>query len=97
MHYDPQGGLCSLKESFVSRASARQRAGRAGRVRKGSCWRMYSERYFRSEIVQEHAKPEIQRMPVEGVVLQVLLMELGRPESTYTIFLFVCMMYLLSL
>lgn len=45
MRYEPSTNLASLKEVPISRASARQRAGRAGRVRPGHCWKLYSEAY----------------------------------------------------
>ena len=54
--------------------------GRAGRVRAGHCWRMFSEEYFQSTRVDEHPVPEIKRVPLEEVVLQVILLKLGTPE-----------------
>ena len=45
--------------------------GRAGRVRAGHCWRLFSEAFFLSTRVDEHPQPEIQRVPLEEVVLQV--------------------------
>ncbi|RVW29663.1 putative pre-mRNA-splicing factor ATP-dependent RNA helicase DEAH9 [Vitis vinifera] len=44
----------------ISKASARQRAGRAGRVRPGKCYRLYTEEYFVNEM-SAHAIPEMQR------------------------------------
>lgn len=40
-------------------------------MRAGSCWRLYSEDYFLSHRVDEHPLPEIQRVPLEEVTLQV--------------------------
>jgi HrpA-like RNA helicase len=40
-------------------------------VRAGSCWRLYSEDFFLSPRVDEHPLPEIQRVALEEVVLQV--------------------------
>ena len=37
----------SLKEVFVSRAESTQRRGRAGRVREGFCFRLYTEKRFK--------------------------------------------------
>lgn len=73
--YDRHTGVQSFEVNFISKASAVQRAGRAGRTGPGHCYRLYSsavyERYFK-----EHAEPEILRMPVEGVVLQLKSMDL---------------------
>ena len=42
--WDPRRGMASLDEGWVSRASARQRAGRAGRVRPGKCYAMFTNK-----------------------------------------------------
>lgn len=81
LRYDPVGNISSLQEVAVTRASARQRAGRAGRVRPGHCWRLYSQEYLESDAVDDYPQPEIQRVPLENVVLQVLLLRLGSPEK----------------
>ena len=80
LRYDPKGNMSSLEEVVISRASARQRAGRAGRVRPGHCWRLYTKEFHDSSLVDDHPKPEIRRVPLEEVVLQVLLLQLGLPE-----------------
>lgn len=46
--YDPMTGLESLMVQPISKDSARQRAGRAGRVRPGKCFRLMTEEGFRS-------------------------------------------------
>ena len=40
----------SLLVSPISKASAQQRAGRAGRTRPGKCFRLYTEKAFKSEM-----------------------------------------------
>jgi HrpA-like RNA helicase len=42
MQYDSKTGMSQLVETWVSKANARQRAGRAGRVQPGDCYHMYS-------------------------------------------------------
>jgi len=73
--YDRVTGVQSFEIGFISKASAKQREGRAGRTRPGHCYKLYSsavyEKYFK-----EHAEPEILKMPVEGVVLQLKSMDL---------------------
>ena len=81
LRYDPKGNMSSLEEVVISRASARQRAGRAGRVRPGHCWRLYTKEFHDSSVVDDHPTPEIRRVPLEEVVLQVLLLQLGLPEQ----------------
>ena len=49
--YDPMTGLESLLVAPVSKASAAQRAGRAGRVRMGHAFRLCTEATFRGELL----------------------------------------------
>ena len=58
----------SLLVSPISRASARQRAGRAGRTRPGKCYRLYTEKSFHEDL-QETTYPEILRSKMSNVVL----------------------------
>ncbi|CAE6445157.1 unnamed protein product [Rhizoctonia solani] len=68
--FDSTSGLQSFDISWISKASAAQRSGRAGRTGPGHCYRLYSSALYESHFAT-HAKPEIERMPVEGVVLQM--------------------------
>ncbi|KAK4341510.1 hypothetical protein RND71_040011 [Anisodus tanguticus] len=54
----------------ISKASARQRAGRAGRVRPGKCYRLYTEDYFANEM-SVVGIPEIQRSNLVSCVIQL--------------------------
>jgi HrpA-like RNA helicase len=81
MRYDSASNVSSLEEVAISKASARQRAGRAGRVRAGNAWRFYCEEFYDGPAMAEYAVPEIRRVPLEEVVLQVLLLRLGLPEA----------------
>lgn len=66
---------------WTSRASAKQRAGRAGRTSAGVCWKLYSER-FAMEYMPEHTTPEIVRTPLDELIMQVcLLYEQRRDEQ----------------
>ena len=67
--YDPQKGLNSLGLSSISRASASQRAGRAGRTRPGKCFRLYTESDY--ENMSENIAPEIQRSDLAAMILQL--------------------------
>jgi ATP-dependent helicase HrpB len=76
MTFDPAVGLDRLQLSPISRASADQRAGRAGRTRPGVCVRLWSEASHRSR--PEQTEPEICRVDLAGAVLQLLC--LGEPD-----------------
>ena len=73
--YDKTTGVQSFRIGWISKASASQRAGRAGRTGPGHCYRLYSSAVYERDFV-EHTEPEILRMPVEGVVLQLKSMDL---------------------
>jgi ATP-dependent RNA helicase DHX37/DHR1 len=73
--YDRTTGVQSFEVGWISKASASQRAGRAGRTRPGHCYRLYSSAVYERDF-QEFAEPEILRMPIEGVVLQLKAMNL---------------------
>ncbi|XAO23129.1 hypothetical protein I312_101907 [Cryptococcus bacillisporus CA1280] len=74
-HYDPTNGVQSFQVSWISKASASQRAGRAGRTGPGHCYRLYSSALFEDHF-EQFSKPEILRMPIEGVVLQMKSMNI---------------------
>ena len=66
--YNPRLRIESLLVSPISRASAKQRAGRAGRPRPGKCFRLFTERSFTKDL-KENSYPEIQRSNLSSVVL----------------------------
>ncbi|KAF1967393.1 P-loop containing nucleoside triphosphate hydrolase protein [Bimuria novae-zelandiae CBS 107.79] len=74
--YDLVTGVQSFEVGWISKASANQRAGRAGRTGPGHCYRLYSSAVFERDF-DEYAEPEIMRTPLEGVVLQ--LKSMGAP------------------
>ncbi|KAF8970959.1 P-loop containing nucleoside triphosphate hydrolase protein [Flammula alnicola] len=72
--YNPRIRVESLLVSPISKASAQQRAGRAGRTRPGKCFRLYTEKDFMNEL-EEQTHPEILRSNLSNTVLE--LMKLG--------------------
>ncbi|GAV78777.1 Helicase_C domain-containing protein/HA2 domain-containing protein/OB_NTP_bind domain-containing protein [Cephalotus follicularis] len=68
--YNPISDLENLIVAPISKASARQRAGRAGRVRPGKCYRLYTEDYFAKEMSVEGI-PEMQRSNLVSCVIQL--------------------------
>lgn len=80
LHYDPVTKSESLILSWVSKASSKQRAGRAGRVSEGVVFRICTENFFKNSI-PEYPKPEMQRCPLEKLILQVKLWDKYDPEE----------------
>ncbi|KAH9867596.1 hypothetical protein IAQ61_008190 [Plenodomus lingam] len=78
--YDLVTGVQSFEVGWISKASANQRAGRAGRTGPGHCYRLYSSAVFERDF-EEYAAPEILRTPLEGVVLQ--LKSMGAPVINF--------------
>ncbi|XP_049849303.1 pre-mRNA-splicing factor ATP-dependent RNA helicase PRP16-like [Schistocerca gregaria] len=72
--YSPRIGMDVLQVFPISRASADQRAGRAGRTGPGVCYRLFTERMYRDELLSTTV-PEIQRTHLANVVL--LLKSIG--------------------
>lgn len=66
--YNPRIRVESLLVSPISRASAGQRKGRAGRTRPGKCFRLYTEDAYKKDLTQQ-TYPEILRSNLSSVVL----------------------------
>ena len=68
--YNPRIRVESLLVSPISKASAQQRAGRAGRTRPGKCYRLYTEATFKKDLI-ETTYPEILRSNLSSTVLEL--------------------------
>jgi ATP-dependent helicase HrpB len=68
--FDPRSGMTKLETIRVSKDSADQRAGRAGRLGPGVCYRMWSE--FQTNQLQPTRKPEILEADLAPLVLELL-------------------------
>lgn len=77
MSYDPSCKMQRLKEFWISKASAEQRKGRAGRTGPGVCYRLYSEEEYMS--LEKYSTPELQRVPLDSLLLQMIAM--GLPDA----------------
>lgn len=71
--FNPKIGMDSLVVAPISQASARQRAGRAGRTGPGKCYRLYTEAAFKNEMLPTTI-PEIQRSNLSMTVLTMKAM-----------------------
>eukprot|EP00026_Physarum_polycephalum_P000677 Phypoly_transcript_00678.p1 GENE.Phypoly_transcript_00678~~Phypoly_transcript_00678.p1 ORF type:complete len:1395 (+),score=271.52 Phypoly_transcript_00678:28-4212(+) len=77
--YDPVNRMPQLVEVWESKANARQRKGRAGRVQEGICYRMYTSQ--RHTKLQDYQVPEMHRVPLEELCLQIKILDLGEISS----------------
>ncbi|KAF5270505.1 hypothetical protein FQA39_LY08383 [Lamprigera yunnana] len=69
-HFNSRTGMESLMVVPISKASANQRAGRAGRVAPGKCFRLYTAWSYKHEL-EENTIPEIQRINLGNAVLML--------------------------
>ena len=67
-----------LLEGWVSRASANQRRGRAGRVQPGVAYHMFSS-HTHNDVLREYELPEMQKVGLEDLILQILVLDMGNP------------------
>ncbi|WOK08813.1 ATP-dependent helicase HrpB [Imperialibacter roseus] len=67
--FDPRSGLSRLETVQISRDSADQRAGRAGRLSPGTCYRMWSK--ATQERLKPHRTPEIMEADLANLVLDM--------------------------
>ncbi len=70
--HSPWSGLPTLRVAKISKASATQRAGRAGRTRAGHCLRLYTKADFDQR--PDHDAPEIRRLDLTETVLALRAM-----------------------
>ena len=76
---DPRSGVTRLLVEPISRASADQRKGRAGRTRSGVCFRLYEEQDF--NLRPAYTDPEVLRVGLAGAILQMKALGLGDIEG----------------
>ncbi|XVE96278.1 hypothetical protein REPUB_Repub02eG0207300 [Reevesia pubescens] len=77
--YDALNKLACLLASWISKASAHQRRGRAGRVQPGVCYRLYPKLIH--DAMLEYQLPEILRTPLQELCLHIKSLQLGTVGS----------------
>ncbi|KAM7535067.1 hypothetical protein Aperf_G00000098565 [Anoplocephala perfoliata] len=83
--YNPSTNTSMLSPVLVSRSNATQRKGRAGRVREGICFHLFST-FCYERVMRDYLPPEITRVRLEDVILRLKALRLS-----VTDFLFSCL------
>lgn len=74
--FDHERNLSTLLASWETKANAKQRSGRAGRVQEGHCFRLFTK--LQESKMDEFIVPEIVRTPLDQISLQIKLLKLGK-------------------
>ncbi|KAK7251699.1 hypothetical protein RIF29_35120 [Crotalaria pallida] len=73
--YDALNNTPCLLPSWISKAAARQRRGRAGRVQSGECYHLYPRCVY--DAFADYQLPELLRTPLQSLCLQIKSLQLG--------------------
>lgn len=81
MRFDEKKQLSRLIDTFISRANAKQRRGRAGRVQNGLCFHMFT-RYRHDTLMSDQQTPEMLRLSLQDLAIRVKICKIGGIEET---------------
>ncbi|GAA5993713.1 hypothetical protein JCM10908_001342 [Rhodotorula pacifica] len=76
MRFDEKRQISRLVETFIAQSNAAQRRGRAGRVREGVAFHLFT-RHRHDNYMQEHPQPEMTRLSLQDLALRIKIMKIG--------------------
>ncbi|KAL1902052.1 hypothetical protein Cpir12675_000158 [Ceratocystis pirilliformis] len=81
MRFIEKRQMSQLLDTYISRANAKQRRGRAGRVQQGLCFHMFTRFRFENRLADDQ-QPEMLRLSLQDLAMRIKICKLGGIEET---------------